>query len=187
MRFFMEQLQIFDFRLDDDRLNAGISFHRPFSAVRRESPSTSRKVFFHPWNQIYFCFIKFKHQYNMKATIITIAAILALQMNVLFAGNGNSYGTPVTNENSSNILTSLAPTTPVEANFEDDALLTDYAALAPVTPAEATFDDVSSEMTSFADLAPVTPAVADFEDNIDAIALNLTSLAPTTPAEADFD
>jgi hypothetical protein len=123
----------------------------------------------------------------MKATIIIVIAVLALQMNVLFAGNRNSYDTPVTKDNSSNSLISLAPTTPMEANFEDDATLTDYAAWAPVTPTEATFDDMPSEMASFADLAPVTPTVANFEDDIDTITFDLTSLKPNTPAEADFE
>lgn len=116
-----------------------------------------------------------------------MAALLALQMNVLFAGNRNSYDTPVTKENFSNLIISLAPATPVEANFEDDATLTDYAVLAPIMPTEATFEDMPSEMIPLADLAPVNPTIADFEDEIDATTLNLTSLAPVTPTEADFE
>jgi hypothetical protein len=162
-------------------------FHRPFSPVRRESPSASRKVLLHPCNRIYFCFIKFKHQDNMKATIITMAAVLALQMNVLFASSKSFSETPVTNENSSISLISLTPTTPVEATFEDDATLMDYAELAPVTPNEATFEDMPSEITSHADLTPVTPTVADFDDATDTSTLDPNALAPVTPAEADFD
>ena len=63
----------------------------------------------------------------MKATSVIMAAVLALQVNALFAGNKNSYETPVTNEHSSNSLISFAPTTPVEATFENDTTLTDYA------------------------------------------------------------
>jgi hypothetical protein len=170
-------------RFDD----GGVSFHRPFSAVRRESQSASRKVLFNTCNQIYLCFIKLKQQDKMKTITITIAAILALQVNVLFAGNINSYDTPVTNENSSNLMNSLAPTTPLEASFEDDATLTDYTLLAPITPTEAGFEDMPPEMTSIINLAPVTPTVANFEDDIDTITLDLIAVSPTTPAEADFE
>ena len=123
----------------------------------------------------------------MKAIILIIVAVLALQVNVLFAGNRNSYENPVTKENFSNLLIFLAPTIPLEANFEDEATLMDYAALGPITPTEATFDDMPSERTSLANLAPVIPTVANFEDDIDTTTLDLTSLAPVTPAEADFD
>jgi hypothetical protein len=165
----------------------GISFHRPFSAVRRESSSSSRKVLFHHCNQIYLCFLKLKQQRKMKSTTIIIAAVLALQMNILFAGSKSSYETPVTNENSPLSLISLAPITPLEATFDDNATLTVYDVLAPVTPTEATFEDMPYEMAPAIDLAPVTPAVADFEDAIDTITLDLNAFAPNTPAEADFE
>ena len=123
----------------------------------------------------------------MKATTIIIAAVLALQVNVLFAGSKSSYESPVTNENSSGSLISLAPITPAEATFDDNVTLVDYTILAPVTPTEATLEDMPSEIAQVLDLAPVTPAVADFNDVTDLITLDFYSLAPSTPAEADFE
>ena len=125
----------------------------------------------------------------MKVTTVIMTAVLALQMNVLFAGNRNSYDAPVTTKNSSNSLASLAPATPMEAdfNYADINLDFDIKALAPTTPAEADFNDMQSEMEPVLNLAPVTPTVADFEDYIDTITLDLTSLAPTTKGQADFD
>ncbi len=123
----------------------------------------------------------------MKATTIIIAAVLALQVNVLFAGSKSSNEPPVTKENTSISLISLTPITPVEATFEDNAILTDFAILAPVTPTEAMFEDMPSEMAQAIDLAPTTPPVAEFEDAIDTITLDLNTLAPLTPDEADFE
>ena len=120
----------------------------------------------------------------MKATTVIIAAILTLQVNVLLAGN-DITSVPVTNENNTIILTSLAPTTPNEATFEDEATF-DINQLMPVVPAEASFEDMSFEMVSVLDLTPVTPVAADFEDEND-LTINLMSLAPLTPAEADFE
>jgi hypothetical protein len=53
----------------------------------------------------------------MKATTIIIAAALALQVNVLFAGN-DINSTSVANANNTITLTSLAPTVPAEADFK---------------------------------------------------------------------
>ena len=53
----------------------------------------------------------------MKTTTIIIATLLALQVNVLFAGN-DINSTSVANANNTITLTSLAPTVPAEADFE---------------------------------------------------------------------
>jgi hypothetical protein len=55
----------------------------------------------------------------MKATITILAAVLALQVNVLCAANDGLLA-PVTNSNMAN---SLAPVTPMEATFEDVAII----------------------------------------------------------------
>jgi len=99
-----------------------------------------------------------------KLSTIIIAAVLALQVNFLFAGN-EKISAPVAKESAAISIISLAPT----------------------TPKEATFDDMPMEMTSPVELAPTTPAVADFEDVVDDSANDLNALAPVTPAEADFE
>mgnify|MGYP001159166407 CR=1 FL=1 len=121
----------------------------------------------------------------MKATTIIIAAVLSLQVSTLFAGydfpplspnnNASPYGFAI-----------LVPTTPAEANFDDDAPLMEVAALAPVTPVEANLSDVVADVSmDINTLAPVTPAAADFNDDINQT-IDFIALAPTTPAEADF-
>jgi hypothetical protein len=118
----------------------------------------------------------------MKATAtIVIAAVLALQVNVLFAGIEKTLSSPVANASATITLTSLAPTVPVEATFEDAINMTDFASLSPTTPTEAQLEDISYEILSALNLAPLTPAV-DFEDGID-----FSSLVPIVPAEADFE
>jgi hypothetical protein len=78
----------------------------------------------------------------MKAKSIIIAAVLALQINVLFADNNNSSAPAVIVNNSVNAM-SLAPATPMEATFEDmdiEAFTIDNGALAPLAPSEASFE-----------------------------------------------
>jgi hypothetical protein len=123
----------------------------------------------------------------MKASTILIAAVFALSVNVLFANSKRFIETPVTLSNSSISITSLAPATPGEADFEDAVVVNELAALAPVAPAEATFEEIPYEMQSITDLAPTTPAVADFDDAAEILPLDLVALAPVTPAEADFE
>jgi hypothetical protein len=117
----------------------------------------------------------------MKTTTIIIAAVLTLSVNVLFAETNNESA-PVSKSNTEIILTSLAPSLPSIATFEDAVTINDYGFLAPVTPAEAQFEEMNSEMDLVLSLAPVTPAVADFEEFVD-----FSSLAPVTPAEAEFE
>ena len=117
----------------------------------------------------------------MKATTIIIAAALTLQMNILFAANEISSA-PVANANTTITLNSLAPSIPMEADFEDASAMIDFANLAPSTPSEAAFDEMNYEMIATLNLVPVNPAYADFEDPID-----FNSLVPSIPMEADFE
>ena len=101
----------------------------------------------------------------MKATLtIIVSVVLALNMNLLFAGT-KSTSVPVTNESGSMIRISISSTSLVG------------------TP----FNDASMEMKSLIDLAPTTPAVADFEDAVDSTTFVKGILAPSTPAEANFE
>ncbi|MEI6889650.1 MAG: hypothetical protein ACOYM0_05130 [Bacteroidales bacterium] len=117
----------------------------------------------------------------MKATTIIIAAVLTLTANVLFASNDN-ISVPVANAATTVSMTSLAPTVPCEADFDDASLTVDVAYLAPSNPTEASFDEMSCEMISSLNLAPINSAAADFEEETD-----FSSLAPVVPAEADFE
>ncbi|MEI7727818.1 MAG: hypothetical protein WCK09_22115 [Bacteroidota bacterium] len=122
----------------------------------------------------------------MKTTTIIIAAIFTLQASILFAGNDN-ISTPVTNETAAIILTTLAPSTPVEATFEEMIPVNEINSLIPVTPSEATFEEMPAEMISLVMLAPVTPVTADFNDSTDSVTIDSSTLAPVTPATADFE
>ena len=122
----------------------------------------------------------------MKATTIIIASVLALQVNILLAGNEATLG-PVTNETATITLASLAPSTPTEVTFEEVVEMNEFANLAPMIPSEATFEDMPSEIASIVDLAPMTPTVAEFEDAVDMITVNVIDLAFVTPDEADFE
>ncbi len=119
----------------------------------------------------------------MKATTIILAAVLTLSINPLFAGTGGAAA----NHDLNMVQSSLAPSTPSEATFEElNEAAFAVITLAPVTPAEADFSDVASGITVdiFA-LAPVTPGEADFgsgENQAD----NTNALSPVTPSVADF-
>lgn len=118
----------------------------------------------------------------MKTKIALIAAALTLQAGILFA---NNESVPAASANAATCITTLSPTTPMEATFEEESLF-DFNQLVPVTPAEATFEDISIDMISTLSLAPVVPAIADFDDFVAGNVDNGT-LAPCTPAEADFE
>ncbi len=116
----------------------------------------------------------------MKATTTLFAVVLTLSMNVLFASNDGA----VVNRETNTFRTTLAPTTPAEAIFEEMNDVTAFL-LAPVTPTEADFSDVISETTiDISTLAPVTPYEADFATDDEII--NVSVLAPVTPSVADF-
>jgi len=95
----------------------------------------------------------------MKASTILLAAALTLSMNILFASNDGA----VMSRETSSTFTSLAPSTPAEATFEEISDATTTIVLAPATPIEADFTDALTEST-----------------------INITTLAPVTPIEADF-
>lgn len=116
----------------------------------------------------------------MKATTIILAAIFTLSINVLFA---SSDGAVVNNNIKSSTFTTLAPSTPAEATFEDMTETT--IDLAPVAPIEADFSDAIPETTiDITTLAPVTPGEADFAS--DEETAHIIALAPVTPSVADF-
>jgi len=117
----------------------------------------------------------------MKATTIIIAAALALSVNVLFADNNTTLA-PLANANAVVTLTSLSPTLPIEADFEDAVAMVDFSVLAPVTPVVAQFEDMTYEMVSALNLAPATPSTADVDESED-----FSSLMPVVLAEADFE
>jgi hypothetical protein len=119
----------------------------------------------------------------MKTTIILLAAIFTLQVNLLFAG---SDGTSLNSNNaapSKNII-ELAPRTPLVATFEEITPAA-FNLLAPTTPAEATFGD-EFDYICMTNLAPVTPFEADFIDS-PARDTIIGSLAPVNPSVATFE
>lgn len=122
----------------------------------------------------------------MKAKSIIIAAFFALISGILFAGN-EDLSAPVTLESTSMAAMNLAPGTPMEATFEEVAVMNDFSFLAPATPAEADFNDVAPVSTiDIMTLAPIAPAEADFNDSAD-VMIDVNALAPVTPATADFE
>ena len=129
-----------------------------------------------------------------KKAIQTIAVVFVLQVNFLFAaeavGDYDISNSPVCKTCAYDALAlSLAPVTPSEATFSDDAAITGIN-LAPVTPGEATFEEVAevAGITLSGFLAPVPPAEASFEDGPESVnTIDLVHFAPVTPAEADFN
>jgi hypothetical protein len=128
---------------------------------------------------------------KMKATTIIIAAVLSLQVSLLFAHNDETT-LNANNTSAPLYMNNLAPVAPAEATFEDatetSAFTFDFSVLAPETPVEADFSDVVPEKNiDLSILAPVTPSEAGFNENIETPAINFSALAPVTPAEADFE
>jgi len=127
----------------------------------------------------------------MKTTTILLAAVLSIQISVLFAGNKET--TPTENTESASLnINQLAPVTPEEATFEEGMETVfpafGFSRLAPVTPEEAGFTDIVPEKNiDLTILAPVTPAEAEFNDNSEEMCDDFSSLTPETPAEADFE
>ena len=125
----------------------------------------------------------------MKTTTIILAAVLSLQINVLFAGNEHSpANVNSTREETTLNVSALFPDTPAEATFEDVCMVClDIEALAPEVPAEADFSDVAPATgIDLLFLAPATPDKADFSDVADQD-IDIRALAPVTPAFADFE
>jgi len=98
----------------------------------------------------------------MKAIKITLAIVLLLLVNSLFAENENSAA-PSTDAGTAVNVTALAPSVPSEATFEEVTSEVNIMSLAPVTPEYATFGDAAPAMVNIRELAPVTPVEADFE------------------------
>ena len=118
---------------------------------------------------------------KMKASTILLATALTLSMNVLFASNDGA----VMNRETTSNFTSLAPSTPTEAIFEEISDATNTIVLAPATPMEADFTDAVAESTiNITTLAPVTPIEADFATDDETT--NVSVLSPVTPSVADF-
>ncbi len=92
------------------------------------------------------------------------------------------------------VVTSLAPVTPTEADFNDIPPINDiYSTLQPVTPKEASYEDSGTEISEtwnlVRSLRPDVPAEAGFNEDEDAIAAPAVTkdLAPSLPAEASYD
>lgn len=103
----------------------------------------------------------------METRIFSLITILALNFSISFAKTNVTFMeiSPVVRT-----MITLAPDSPIEADFSDIAPETDASntILVPVTPKEATFDDeIYSESLN--------------EDSL------LKSLSPSTPDEADFE
>lgn len=120
----------------------------------------------------------------MKTTITILAAVLTLNAGILFAGNNTFSGT----ETTESAIITIAPSTPLEATFEDvNIAVLDFAAIMPSTPVEADFSDVAPDAAiDITNLMPSTPAVADFNDSTE-LTIAISALAPVTPAIADFE
>ena len=107
----------------------------------------------------------------MKATSTILAAILTLSMNVLFAGNDEAtLKTGTTTFRVSLAPSTPAEATFEDVNELNatafvPAPTINITTLAPVTPIEADFAS-DDDTTTAGVLAPVTPSVADFSDGI---------------------
>ncbi|MEI7500145.1 MAG: hypothetical protein WCK84_06810 [Bacteroidota bacterium] len=108
----------------------------------------------------------------MKTKILLLTTFIALNASMIFAHNPeyNSMKLEFTDGIEQMappeiMIMKLAPTTPKEAEFEE----------------ENTFDLINIEK-----LAPETPKESDFEDTNLLNPVVIDKLAPTTPAEADF-
>ena len=96
--------------------------------------------------------------------IIAILFLSGMTINTSYAGKPSAEKALSTND-----MQGLAPTTPVEADFNDaDINLTfTIIALAPITPVEADFNDADINLTfDIIVLAPTIPAEADFSDSL---------------------
>jgi len=152
-----------------------------------------------------------KIQKLMKTTFSIIVTFLGLQSSLLFA-NGSSAQTSYSDlmiypsfeavnaspasEISEAELKELAPVLPIEADFNDNDLITlsssslvVSASLAPAIPTEADFNDSDAgNLNSLLPyLAPSVPVEADFQDNDTMVNQDSSNLAPGSPSEATFD
>lgn len=105
-------------------------------------------------------------------TINILTAFIGLQFNTLYA-SGNSETMIIKASNEIFDFSTLAPLTPKEADFNDEApaMEMNLKFLAPSTPKEATFEDVQPDINPGSVLIPQEI---------------LQKLTPLTPEEADF-
>ncbi len=112
----------------------------------------------------------------MKSIYILAAFLGLQFNTIFAAGNFSEASASLTSATFTVLSAGLAPAAPKEATFEefndseDGAPLneTNISILAPVTPAEAYFEDDAANPGEIPvnSLAPLTPADADFEDHI---------------------
>jgi hypothetical protein len=115
--------------------------------------------------------MKTTNKMKTRKTIYILAALLGLQFNILFAAEKLNDSRVLMSTTAGELnVTALAPVTPADADFSDEAPASETSILnlAPITPREADFDDATTAvtLTSIIELAPVTPATADFEDHV---------------------
>jgi hypothetical protein len=103
-------------------------------------------------------------------TIVVILALAGISTTTLFAsakGNEKTLGTvnPVIAES----VISLAPVTPLVADFSDGAPVVEISIkdISPITPVLADFEELPANENSIVNdmIAPVPPSTATFEDN----------------------
>ena len=103
----------------------------------------------------------------MKATSILTSIILVTVSTLAFAGNGDPRSQPAT-ELSYEQIAYLAPTTPLEADY-DDAVTSSPALLV------------------LSALAPDVPGVADYDDSVPGWSVTSSRGEPVFPLSADFE
>ncbi len=131
---------------------------------------------------------------TIKSIVYFLTVLFAVQGNFLNAAISNPDIISAGPEIKCTFFCNLAPTTPKEADFDENVLeiaKNDFDYLKPLTLKEATFDETDNNdmKTSWdnllEELSPVTPKEADFNEIYE---LNLMeNLQPVTPREADFD
>ena len=112
---------------------------------------------------------------KMKATTTTLAAVLSLTVNFVFAGSDIILPPYKTLQNY------LTPVVPAEATFEET--VETVLSLTPELPAEATFEETFFILP---DLRPEQPLEASFGDTIPVFP-DEEVLSPVVPLEADFE
>jgi hypothetical protein len=139
---------------------------------------------------------KTKEMKTLKTIGYLLTALIAGQSNILNAGNSNPVVKSPTSESICLIYCSLAPTTPKEADFNENPSeieITGFDFLKPLAPREANFDETDENgLNNTLDylieiLAPVMPGEADFNPNEIFEPDFIKNLKPVIPLIADFD
>ncbi len=130
----------------------------------------------------------------MKTTILILAILLSMIVTSIFAKNPGVNALkaePAKNEIAPD-LGKLIPRLPLLAEFNDGTEhnagpILVMSSLAPTTPLVADFEDAGAEiLIDIEKLAPETPKESVFEETEVIKPVMPVILAPTTPAEADF-